>query len=204
DPAQDEPRRDPAAAQRAARRDEPRRTAADLVRGLDLRPLAHRAARGASGHHGPLAGQRPQRRRLRRPGAPRHRVPRAARVRGRPGDPLSHRRGARAAARRVLRRSGRGASSPETRAEGPVLVLDADVDVDAAGALSMKRLSWQCAATIGWVVCLSELGRRSEILQVGAAGYALLAGAILLLLRPRVRTLSALRGPSFAFPLSFV
>jgi len=64
----------------------------------------------------------------------------------------------------------------------------------------MKSLPWRCAATIGWVVCLSELDRRSEFLQLGTAGYALAVGSILLLLVPRIRNLSTLRVLAFAFP----
>jgi hypothetical protein len=65
----------------------------------------------------------------------------------------------------------------------------------------MKTLPWRCAATIGWVVCLSELDRRSEFLQMGAAGYALGAASVLLLLVPRWRGLSTLWVLSFAFPV---
>ena len=65
----------------------------------------------------------------------------------------------------------------------------------------MKSLPWRCAATIGWVVCLSELDRRSEFLQLGTAGYALAVGSILLLLVPRIRNLSTLRVLSLAFPV---
>jgi len=64
----------------------------------------------------------------------------------------------------------------------------------------MNTLPWRCAATIGWVVCLSELDRRSEFLQMGAAGYVLGAASILLLLLPRLRGVSTLWVLSFAFP----
>src|SRR5262245_49048814 len=65
----------------------------------------------------------------------------------------------------------------------------------------MNTLPWRCAATIGWVVCLSELDRRSEFVSMGAASYALGAASILLLLVPRLRHVSTLWVLSFAFPL---
>src|SRR5262245_5632113 len=65
----------------------------------------------------------------------------------------------------------------------------------------MYKLPWRCAATIGWVVCLSELDRRSEFLSMGAASYALGAASILLLLVPRLRNVSTLWVLSFAFPI---
>ena len=64
----------------------------------------------------------------------------------------------------------------------------------------MKTLSWQCAAALGWVACLTELDRRSEFLNLGAAGYAIGAASLLLLVVPRLRGLSTLWLLSFAFP----
>lgn len=64
----------------------------------------------------------------------------------------------------------------------------------------MNNLAWRCAAVIGWVVCLTELDRRSDLLEIGASGYTVAAAAVLLLVVPELRRLSIAWMLAIAFP----
>jgi hypothetical protein len=65
----------------------------------------------------------------------------------------------------------------------------------------MKALPWRCAAVIGWVVCLTELDRSSDLFAIGASGYAIAASAVLLLVVPPLRRTSIAWVLAIAFPL---
>ena len=96
-------RRAAPAGQRAARRDVARRPApAARARLRAARGLASQALPRAARHHGPVAGVRPLRARLRRPRAPRLHLPRALVPGARPGDPAEDDPGGDHAARGLL------------------------------------------------------------------------------------------------------
>lgn len=65
----------------------------------------------------------------------------------------------------------------------------------------MKSLPLRCAATIGWVLCLTEIDRRSDLFHLGASAYLILAASAALLLVPQLRRVSTLWVLAVAFPL---
>jgi hypothetical protein len=65
----------------------------------------------------------------------------------------------------------------------------------------MKSLPLRCAATIGWVICLTEMDRRSDLFELGASAYLLLVLSAAILVVPALRRVSALWVLAAAFPV---
>jgi hypothetical protein len=65
----------------------------------------------------------------------------------------------------------------------------------------MNRLPLRCAATIGWVICLTEIDRRSDLFELGASAYLLLVLSAAILVVPALRRVSALWVLAVAFPV---
>ena len=65
----------------------------------------------------------------------------------------------------------------------------------------MKSLPLRCAATIGWVICLTELDRRSDLFELGASAYLLLAASAAILLVPALRRVNTPWVLAVAFPV---
>ncbi len=63
----------------------------------------------------------------------------------------------------------------------------------------MKSLPLRCAATIGWVICLTEMDRRSDLFELGASSYLLLVVSAAILIVPALRRIHTawLLGVSF-------
>ena len=65
----------------------------------------------------------------------------------------------------------------------------------------MNGIHARCAATIGWVICLSQLDGRSQLLELGPPAYLLLCTALLILLVPALRRANTLWILAVAFPV---
>lgn len=64
----------------------------------------------------------------------------------------------------------------------------------------MSGLPLQCAALVGWVVCLAQLDHRWERFELGAASYLLLAIALAILAVPALRRVSTVWALALIFP----
>jgi hypothetical protein len=65
----------------------------------------------------------------------------------------------------------------------------------------MNSLPLRCAALIGWVICLTEMDRRSDLLQLNASAYLLLLLSAAILVVPALRRVNTLWVLAAAFPV---
>jgi len=65
----------------------------------------------------------------------------------------------------------------------------------------MKSLPLRCAATIGWVIVLTEMDRRSDLFELGTSAYLLLAASAAILLVPALRRVNTPWVLAVAFPV---
>ncbi len=65
----------------------------------------------------------------------------------------------------------------------------------------MKSLPLRCAATIGWVICLTEIDARSSLFHLGTSAYLLLAASVAILVMPQLRRVSTLWIVAVSFPI---
>ena len=65
----------------------------------------------------------------------------------------------------------------------------------------MNSLPLRCAATIGWVICLTEMDRRSDLFELSASAYLLLAASAAILLVPALRRVNTPWVLAVAFPV---
>jgi len=64
----------------------------------------------------------------------------------------------------------------------------------------MNNLPLRCAATIGWVICLTEMDRRSDLINLNFAAYLLLLLSAAILVIPALRRVNTLWVLAVAFP----
>jgi hypothetical protein len=65
----------------------------------------------------------------------------------------------------------------------------------------MNSLPLRCAATIGWIICLTEMDRRSDLFELNASAYLLLVASAAILIVPALRRVNTLWVLAVAFPV---